>query len=324
MKRRINICFFSLMLLLGAACSDDVTPDSELAGPLYDLPKGETGSVDALVYSLWERCGIYYLYNFNENAFRTPNWSGWFAGWYTPVKEEDKEYVRKVINTLHEEVFAGMEDDYVRRNWYVRVFLVDSLSKDSEFNPESSKLIDTYYDNADMLIIPNVGDRMKAFTEEDWKNWKANISSLFISRLYLGAIVQPTEFFNLRLKKSNGTDQTAIYANAWEEDPDGRYTSGVYTFRKNGYVKSKSDSWNSETVLIVDRQQDIADYMNFLTTTTKEELDWCMNHFPKMLERTLAIEPYFETELGLDIVGMQNANCPDDPIPSDYFTNWAK
>ena len=324
MKKRINIWCLSLLLLLVSACSEDVAPDSALAGPLYDLPKGEPGSVDALIYSLWERCGIYYLYDFNENAFRAPNWSGRFSGWYTPVKEENKEMIRHVVEVLHEEIFAGMEDDYVRRNWYVRVFLVDSLSKDSAFDPEDSDLIDNYYDNADMLIIPNIGNRMKAFTEEDWRNWKNSISSLFISRLYLGAVIQPVKFFDLRLKKSNGSDVTAIYANAWEKDPDGRYTDGVYTFRKNGYIKSKPDGWSSETILIVDRQQDIADYMNFLTTTTKEELDWNMSHFPKLLERTLAIEPYFKEVLGLDIVGMQNINCPDDPIPADYFKNLAE
>ena len=91
-----------------------------------------------------------------------------------------------------------------------------------------------------MLIIPNLGETMKAYTDEDWTSWKKEFSDLLISRLYLGATVEPTDFFNSRLKKANGKDDaTAIFADAWLEDPDGKYLSLIHisasrrSFRNN-------------------------------------------------------------------------------------------
>ena len=40
-----------------------------------------------------------------------------------------------------------------------------------------------------------------------------------------------------------------------------------------------------------------------------------------MLERTIDIVPYLTNVLGLDIVAMQNAACPNDPVEADYFKN---
>ena len=315
MKKSLNIYLMSVMLLV-SACSEKLTPNPDLGGPLYGLTKGEPGSLEELIYNTWEFCGVYYLYDYSEYAFQTANWSGGVNRWYTPVKEENRELVRTVVNKLQNEVFAGMDGDYIRRNWFVRVFLCDSLCDNSSYDPDD--LVETYLEREDMLIIPNLGETMKAYTDEDWTSWKKEFSDLLISRLYLGATVEPTDFFNSRLKKANGKDDaTAIFANAWLEDPDGKYTDCVYTFRTNGY-------WNSspaETVLIPEQQVDVADYISNLTTTPKAELDYTFEHFPRMLERTIDIVPYLTDVLGLDIVAMQNAACPDDPVEADYFKN---
>ena len=278
MKKILNIYLISVILLI-SACSEKVTPNPDLGGPLYGLTKGEPGSLEELIYNTWEFCGVYYLYDYSEYAFQTANWTGGVNRWYTPVKEENRELVRTVVNKLHNEVFAGMDGDYIRRNWFIRVFLCDSLCDNS--------------------------------------SWKKEFSDLLISRLYLGAVEQPTDFFNSRLKGSNGKDAIAIYATDWLEDPDGKYTDCIYTFRTNGY-------WNSspaESVIIPKQQVDVADYISNLTTTPKAELDYTFEHFPRMLERTIDIVPYLTNVLGLDIVAMQNAACPDDPVEADYFKN---
>lgn len=306
-------------LMLGS-CSEDVTPDPELAGPLYGLSKGEPGSVDELIYKTWEFCGVYYLYDYNQYSFLLTNWSGFFKKWYTPVKEENKELIREVIHTIQNGVFVGMDGDFVRRNWYVRVFLCDSLC--NAYDYDESKLVEHYLENSDLLIIPNVGEVMKNYTEEDWKDWKEVFSNLLISRLYLGATEEPTAFFDLRYKDpKTGKEATAIYGTDWEDDPEMKYSPNMYTFRKKGYWKSKSTSFQVESILIVDRKTDVADYITHLTTLAKTELEYVWERFPVMLQRTRAIIPYLEDILGLDLVSMHNANCPDDPVEADYFKN---
>lgn len=93
----------------------------------------------------------------------------------------------------------------------------------------------------------------------------------------------------------------------------------MYTFRSNGYVRSKPNSFQSETVNIVDNQMDLADYISFLTTTTKTELNYNFKVFPRMLERAVALIPYLQQVLSMDLEAMQNANCPGDPVEPDYF-----
>ena len=78
--------------------------------------------------------------------------------------------MRTVVNKLQDEVFAGMDGDYIRRNWFIRVFLCDSLCDNSSYDPDD--LVETYLEREDMLIIPNLGEVMKAYTDEDWTSWK--------------------------------------------------------------------------------------------------------------------------------------------------------
>lgn len=319
MKKIIYICLLPVMMLF-AGCSEDINPNPELAGPLYGLQRGEPGSVDELIYKTWESCGVYYLYDYSEYSFLVTNWSGFFSKWYTPVKEENKELVRDVVNLIQDEVFAGMDGDFIRRNWFVRVFLCDSLCDDSEYNLD--EVIEDFLENGDMLIIPGVGNKMKGYTDEDWGSLKEKFSNLLISRLYLGATEEPTAFFDLRYKDpKTGKEATAIYGTSWEDDPIEEYSPNVYTFRSCGYIKSKANFTGPETIFVPDRQQDVADYITFLTGTTKTELEHVFTRFPKVLERTVTIVPYLVDILGLDIVTMQNTNCPEDPVGADFFKN---
>lgn len=317
MNRIVNIALLAVMFMF-CSCSEDIHPEPALAGPLYGLSKGEPGSVDELIYNTWEFCGVYYLYDYSKYAFQLTNWSSMSQKWYTPVREEYKEIIKDVINIIQGEVFVGMDGDFIRRNWYVRVFLCDSLC--DAYDYDESKLVDYYMENEDLLIIPNVGEVMKNYTEQDWQNWKEQFSNLLISRLYLGATEEPTAFFDLRYKDpKTGKEAIGIWATDWVDDPENKYSPNMYTFRSRGYWRSKSTSLQPESVLIVDRKADVADYITHLTTLPGTELEYIWERFPVMLERTRAIVPYLEDILGLDLVSMHNANCPADPVEADYF-----
>lgn len=318
MNKILNIFLLLVAFLLAASCSEDVNPDPGLAGPLYGLQKGEPGSVDELIYKTWESCGVYYLYKYDKYAFQLTNWSGFFDKWYTPVKEENMELVRKVVHTIQEGVFAGMDEDFIHRNWYVRVFLCDSLCDSWDY--DQNKLVEYYLENEDMLIIPNVGEVMNNYLEKDWDKWKKKFSDLLISRLYLGATEDPTEFFDLRPKDKKGRDLEFVFA-PWDEDPEGEYSPNVYTFRTMGYWKSQSSAWEDESIFVVKRQEDVGDYIYYLTDLSKEELDHTWKRFPNMLKRTKAIVPYLKNVLGLDLVNMQNGNSPEHPVPVGYYDN---
>ncbi len=307
-------------LLIATACTENLNPDPELAGPLYGLKKGSPGSVDELVYKTWEEYGIYYLYDFPEYAFQRTNFSGWFSRWYTPVKKGNEEFVRTVIHKLHNNIFKGINPEKVKKLWYVRVFLCDSLSD----SYKKDKPVKFYLENEDMLIIPNLGDKMRNYTDKEWNAWEGAFSELFIARLFLGVSEQPEAFYALRWKDEKGKEVKWCLANKWEIDPEGEYSPNVYTFRKNGYVRSKPTSFGTETVIIVDRKTDVGDYIKFLTKNKKADLEHTWKRFPRMLERALALIPYLEEKLNLDLVSIQNSNCPEDKVETDYFKNLKK
>lgn len=240
---------------------------------------------------------------------------------HTPVKEENTEVIRKIINHIQDGIFVGLDKSLVQGSWFVRTFLCDSLCNDYDYNPD--KVVDIYLDNGDCIILAGIGDRMNNFTDEDWDKWKAELSSLLISRLYLGATEQPDDFFNLRMKKANGKEEIMILA-PWPEDPAGKYSPNVYIFRSNGYVRSQPTGFQVETIKVPGQQMDLADYISFLTATTKTELDYNFEVFPRMLERAVALIPYLQRVLSMDLEAMQNANCPNDPVGADYFKNLKK
>lgn len=318
MKRLLNICLVAALLAF-SGCSDD-EPDmtSQVTGPLYGLKKGAAGSVDELIYNIWEGTGVYYLYNFERDAFLVSNFSGYFGYDYTPVAPENTEAVRLVVKNIQDKVFKGMDNDFIHRNWFVRVFLCDELTNSSGNAPA-----DPYVVNSDALIVHNVNADVLTRTDVEWDTWAGKFSDLLNSRLYLGATEQPTAFFDLRPKKSNGTEIIAIYK-PWTEDPDGRYSPNVYTFRSYGYVRSKANFIGPETVFVVDQKADISDYITFLTKTTKEELDWNWAKFPAMKKRAAALIPYLIDVLNLPLEEMQNANVPDDPVPTGYYRNFTE
>lgn len=310
--------YLAVLMFLGMSCSEDVTVNPELVGPLYGLSKGEPGSVDELIYQTWEEWGMYYLYDYQEYAFQVTNFSGSFEKWYKPMKPEYKALIPKLIDVVQNGIFVGMNKELVKGSWFVRTFLCDSIC--DAYDYDEDELVEYYLASDDFIIIPGFGEKMQGYTDDDWNALKEKLSSLLISRLYLGAEEQPDDFFALRLKQSNGKDQTAIYA-PWPTDPAGRYSPNVYTFRTNGYIRSQSNSWQSETVLIVKAPEDLADYISFLTQTTKEELDYNFQVFPRVLQRAAALVPYLMRVLSMNLDAMQQANCPDDPVEDGYFAN---
>ena len=52
---------------------------------------------------------------------------------------------------------------------------------------------------------------------------------------------------------------------------------------------------------------DLADYISFLTTNKKTELKYNFEVFPRMLERAVALIPYLQQVLSMDLEAMQNA-----------------
>lgn len=305
LKYIFSSVFFAVLLACAIGCSeDDITINKELGEPLIDLPKGEPGSVDEMIYKIYERYGTYILYSFDEQTIRR-KWTGKWSSWYAPVKVENEEYVRKMVTFLQEDFLSGYTDEFVRKNLVHKIFLVDSLGEPMD---STSYMTFTSFDYT--FVISNVGKAMDDFADSDWYKLRNEIVNTFTQSFYNSATVKPTKF--LALAASGIITQV--------EDPEGEYDKGQHSAFLVGYVHGRALPQGGYTdVLIPKTEQDFADYITFLTTNTKAELTNVLTRFPKMKERTLALVPYLKSVLELDVIATQNKNCPDDKVPSDFF-----
>ena len=71
-KVKYNILMLCFLGWAAFACSDDLATDESLAEVGYELPQGEEGSLEALIYDVYERYGTYVLYDFDRLACPAP------------------------------------------------------------------------------------------------------------------------------------------------------------------------------------------------------------------------------------------------------------
>ena len=306
-KYIFSTLFFMVLMSGFVGCSeDDIKIDESLGEPLIELPRGEPGSVDEMIYKIFERYGTYVLYKFDEQTIRQ-KWTGGWSNWYVPVKEGNEEYIRKMVNFLQEEFLDGYTDEFVRKNLAHKIFLVDSLDKYSEYSEDLMTFASSDY----MYVISNVGEAMDDFDEADWYGLKNEIVNTFTQSFYGSAEIKPTKFLSLAATASI-IKQVA--------DPEGEYEKGQHSAYLVGYVHGKAlPNGGYVDILKPTSEQDFADYITFLTTNTKAELTNVLTRYSKMRERALALVPYLKNVLELDVIATQNKNCPEDPVSPDFF-----
>lgn len=309
--KNIVIGLLTLTVLGMNGCSEDnLTVDESLNAPLLTLPKGEPGSIDEMIYKIYERYGTYVLYKFDEKLIRQ-EWTTHFFGEYIPVKPGNEEYVREMLTFIQENLFDNYTDDFVRRSLVYKIFLVDSV-KESSLSSSYSDLVAGEH----KYIIANVGPQLDEFTDARWTEIKNLLQNEFVKSFYGAATIKPTQFIALR------TSGIALGIPTTDMDPLGEYDDYTYMFYVAGFVKWKNLSHGRPNSLTPDESQDFADFLTLLTTNGKTELTNVIKRFDKMKERIMVLVPYLNNVLNLNVVETQNQNCPEDPIPVDFFSQF--
>lgn len=306
MRRNI---FYILLLLttLNLSCSkeEETIIDTDiLAAPQYDLPVGEEGSVDNLIYNIHETYGSYILYDFDEADF-TYLWSGKWNKYYEPADlSNDLGYVRMIIEAIDEFIFQVYSEDFVRENFPYKVFLTSYLLDYYEYNEDKEVTMLSNDHNA--IAIGNVCDELDLYEESDWNSFGVDIIKLFAEFYYYNLPSYPDEFVALGPPNYTFSYLTDVL--------------GVYAMYKNScYTAGVVDGWLGSTYITPSDDKDYASFMAFLISTTKTEMDYIFSRYSLMKSRALALVPFLEEVIGLDVVAAQNKNVPEDPIPADYF-----
>lgn len=310
MKR---IIYIMLVLFLSGISScgseDSITPISELSKPPFDLLRGEAGSLEELIYSVYEKYGTFILYDFNQKEFYT-TWNGRNIYWYVPVKTGNETYVKQVVTFMLENVFAGYPEAFIAKFLPKKIYLVDSICNASSYN--KSNLVNTLATNNHGLAVSNVGLKMESFTDGDWDAMSSGIVAAIMSNIY-NTMTVPDEFFAL-------VSYQFIYSFDEEEnaDPDGEFDAYHYVLYTEGFVGANA-FLDYGYFMPHKNGDDLGDYLAFLMSTPKSEMDRIFARFDIVKQRASLIASFMVNEMGMDPIALQNSFCPNDPLPRDYF-----
>ncbi len=308
--RYINIGCLVLWGILGIACSEEeIKPDLSLEEPQYVLPKGEEGSLEALIYDTWERYGTYVLYDFKEEDLRR-TWTGRYTNWYAPVKSGNKDKVKKMLEFVRTSILENYTDDFVRANLDYRIFMVDSLCSQSTYNARRLVNVSTREHG---IVVSNCGEKMDMLTDADWMAIRNEVQNVFTQGFYGAAPVKPVEF--------NASRENGKWIDKWLADPEGEYTAQQYPFLLLGFVKGRETNGNP-SMMFPTEDQDFADYITVLTASPKQELVNLFSRFPRIKERGLILVSYLDNVLKMGVVATQNKNCPEDKIDEGFFEKY--
>ena len=310
MKMAIYI-MLALFLSGMASCGseDSINPIPELGNPPFDLPRGEEGSLEELIYSVYEKYGSFVLYDFDQTEFYT-TWNGRTVYWYAPVKSGNKDHAAQMVTFMLEKVFAGYPEAFIAKFLPKKIYLVDSICNTSSYN--KSNLVNTLVTNNHGLAVSNVGVKMEAFTDSDWDAMNTGIVTAIMSNIY-NTMTVPDEFFAL-------VTYQFIYQFDEEEDadPEGEFDAYHYVLYTNGFVGA--DAFLDYGYFMPHKDgKDLGDYLSFLMSTPKSEMDRIFARFDIVKQRAFLIADFMVKEMEMDPIALQNSFCPNDPLPAGYF-----
>ena len=304
MKNWIYIALIVLFAGGVTACSEDnVTVDPELSAMPYELPRGEEGSLEELIFTFHERYGSYVIYDMTEVELN----STWEDRLYYEIVPVDagacRDCMTELMTFLMDDVFASYPDEFIAGLLPRRIYLVDTLM-------ENGEVLSTANLENHSLVIAGVGEKMLEFADSDWESLNMELTGLM-----LGNVEVPQTFYDLIVTDNLILGMMGLYM----PDPEGEYDDYTYGIYSCGFLGSGMRDDMFQMFYTPEAVDDLADYLIFLMSTPGTEIAHVCERFNVIKQRAKIVVDTFLTEQELDIVAIQNTNCPDDPLAADFF-----
>ena len=307
MKNWIYIALVALFAGGTVACSEDVTADPELSALPYELPRGEEGSLEEAIYKFHERYETYVLCDFSQDDLNN-TWEDMMDYEIVPVKEEYRDCARELLDFIMDDVFSIYPDEFIAQLLPRRIFLVDTIKSYNGIE----EIVNLSSNHS--VAIGRVGKEMAEFSQSDWDDL-----SLELTGLVLGNLTVPQEFYDLINYDLMEDVLGIMYIGYYSEDPEGEYDDLYYSLYLCGYLESDSydDMWGM--FYPPEAMDDLADYLVYLMSTPASEIEHLCGRFEVIKNRARVVVQSLLEDQDLDIIAIQNANCPTDPLAADFF-----
>lgn len=294
-----------------SACSESsLSPIDELGNTIYDSVDAQEGTIDAAINEFYNKYESKILYDFasNDLAF---GWSLSDSYWYAPVKEEYKHYVRDISIYLKDNAFRDYPDTFIKKYLPYRIFLVDSICSTKTYN--ENRLEDVQELKTHAIAIAHIGKEMDEWKEEDWNTLRSNVVDFVMSSIaekYTNNNTL-TEFDALRPKY--------LWSIDIEADPENEFSDIEYSLYSNGMTGGQIFLEEESIIPPYSLSPDLGYYISFILKTPKSKMDKILARFSLVKQRSYLVASFIKNELAMDPIAMQNATCPDNPYPANYF-----
>lgn len=279
-----------IFLLLLLACHDEDNIKAELQTGKYNLADDPNDPVQHFIYNLYQKNGVVlvtnpdtsdYLYNFNN-----PNTI------HIVAPKQDKELLHKSIQFISE-VFFDLYDDNFKKNYFpFTVLLADEI----QWWLFGDYDLFNAYASTSFVAIANINDDLSILDEATKRVYRGDINAALWSSYML-----PRNAWRVRgafYEVSQGLHDSYLDSYTVED--------GILEAREYGFISfdpMTSDTEDPEDCYLnfPTMEMDVQLFIQFLFSSTREELDEFMEEYPLIEEKYKILRESIQESINIDI-----------------------
>lgn len=299
----MNIKYFSILIFLvilitGCYKTDDI--NSELGEPILEPKDNPSDPVDHYIFEFYTRYGSFIQYDYDTTDYQ---WNINTRSINTHHLQDDKIILNEGLKYLNKALFSQYDENFKQKYFPTKIFLADSIKTYIEGVKIADNISNYGYSN---LSVGRIRAGLNELDSDSLSIIKGKINADFwAGYLFIN------ERFNLPYNYYKISEEyyEANLLNLEEnEDKNGPdVDTKQYGFWENNNSPRENER-PDKNWFAPDQQIDIWQFINMITSHTKEEMDNLMSGYNMMKDKYNIIIDYVKENYNVDLQEIGNHN----------------
>lgn len=294
--RYFPIIIILVLLFTGCYKHDEIS--SELGEPVLEPKDNPNDPVDHFIYDFYQNYGVFIQYDYDTVDYQ---WDMKTRNINTYILQEDKEIINEGLEYLGKIFFNQYSDEFKKKNFPLKIFLADSIN----IVQSGENVLDriSYYGLSN-IAVGKIREGVGELDSDSLNILKGNINADFwAGYLYSHDKYNlPYTFFKIS-EDYYGQNLYLLEENEDVAGPEINMKSYGFWAHYNTPDKDPEDYWFAP-----DAQMDIWQFINMITSHTKDEMDELMSGYNKIKDKYNYIIDYTKEKYGVDLQEIGNNN----------------
>ncbi len=297
----MNIKYFSIVIILvllitGCYKHDEIS--SELGEPVLEPKDNPNDPVDHFIYDFYKNYGVFIQYDYDTVDYQ---WDMRSRNLNTYPLQKDKEIIKDGLEYLDKIFFSQYSDEFKKNHFPVKILLADSINIVWSGENILDRISNYGLSN---IAVGRIREGIAELDSDSLNILKGSINADFWAG-YLFSHDKynlPYTFFKIS-EDYYGQNLYNLEENEDVAGPDIDMKSYGFWANYNSPEKDPENSWFAP-----DTQIDIWQFINMITSHTKDEMDQLMSGYNKMKDKYNYIIDYTKEHFGVDLQEIGNNN----------------